>query len=184
MSTVHLTGPRVVLRELNIDDAEWLPGLIGHPDVFRWLLDDVVPTKEQLHEILQHRAATAPDGQPRRKFELVVTVDGAPIGFCDLEVVKRQRGELGYGLHPAYWGRGLIGEAVRLVLDFGFGTLGLHRIHATTRPDNMASRRVLERAGMRLEGHHREDTLVRGEWEDSVHYALLARDHVIPASEC
>jgi RimJ/RimL family protein N-acetyltransferase len=64
-------------------------------------------------------------------------------------------------------------EAARAVLEFGFADLGVRRIWATCRPENVGSCRVLEKIGMIREGHLREHVLIRGEWRDSLLYASL-----------
>ncbi len=59
------------------------------------------------------------------------------------------------------------------LLRFGFETLGLHRIHAIVEPENVASTRVLEKVGMRREGHLRDHRYAKGRWRDSLLYAIL-----------
>jgi RimJ/RimL family protein N-acetyltransferase len=54
--------------------------------------------------------------------------------------------------------------------------MGLHRIHATCRPANETSAKVLQKAGMKVEGHLREHRLVRGKWEDSLLFSILAHE--------
>jgi RimJ/RimL family protein N-acetyltransferase len=79
-------------------------------------------------------------------------------------------------MHPDHHGRGYATEAARAMLALGFATYRLHRIEARAEPRNSASTRVLEKLGMRLEGHLRENEWVRGEWQSEVVYALLARE--------
>jgi ribosomal-protein-alanine N-acetyltransferase len=62
---------------------------------------------------------------------------------------KWRCGEIGYELHPYYWGKGLMTEAVRAVVACGHETFGLNRIDAWTLPGNGASDRVLEKSGFR-----------------------------------
>ena len=61
-----------------------------------------------------------------------------------------------------------------MLLRFGFGELQLRRISATCHPNNRASSRVLEKAGLLLEGRLRSHMLVRGEWRDSLLYAVVS----------
>ena len=80
---------------------------------------------------------------------------------------------LGYALGVAYWGQGYMTEAVRAVVRFGFGYMGLDLISATCYPDNPASRRVLEKCGFEYEGTlHRADLLYNGEIKDHLHFYL------------
>ena len=81
-----------------------------------------------------------------------------------------------YVLNRKFWNKGYMMEVVKRVIHFGFSELGLHRIYATLAPENVASARVLEKAGMRREGHLREHRYIKGEWRDSLLYAILESD--------
>jgi RimJ/RimL family protein N-acetyltransferase len=85
--------------------------------------------------------------------------------------------EIGWVFHPAYHGQGYATEAARALLRYGFAELQSHRIIATCQPENPASYRVMEKLGMRREGHfrqciYRQDTL----WWDEYFYAILEED--------
>ena len=84
--------------------------------------------------------------------------------------------DIRYVLHRDYWGRGRAAEAAGLLLQLGFGQLGLSRIWATCDVENRASARVLEKIGMQREGRLRRNLLIRGRWRDSYLYAILADD--------
>jgi [ribosomal protein S5]-alanine N-acetyltransferase len=86
------------------------------------------------------------------------------------------------GCHVGYWvdrrvaGRGVMPTALALVVDHCFGDVGLHRVEANVRPENAASRRVVEKLGFREEGRHRRYLFIDGAWRDHVSYAVLAED--------
>jgi ribosomal-protein-alanine N-acetyltransferase len=61
-------------------------------------------------------------------------------------------------------------------MDYGFNTVGLHRIEATIRPENRASRRVVEKLGFHEEGIRRRCLHVDGAWRDHICYALTTED--------
>lgn len=67
------------------------------------------------------------------------------------------RAEIGYMLHPAWWGKGAMLEAVSAVIDFAFTRMKLHSLAAQIDPENSASRRVLEKLGFTQEAYFRED---------------------------
>ncbi|MCK4510553.1 GNAT family N-acetyltransferase, partial [bacterium] len=71
------------------------------------------------------------------------------------------------------WGRGLAMEAAAGLIGFGFEQLRVHRIWATCDTRNVRSARVLEKAGMKLEGIMRDDTWLRGQWRSSRLYSIL-----------
>ena len=66
--------------------------------------------------------------------------------------------------------------AVALVCDHVFGPVGLHRIEADIRPENLPSQRLVERLGFRQEGLHRRYLDIDGDWRDHLAYALLAEE--------
>ena len=81
--------------------------------------------------------------------------------------------EIGFTIAPKYQGHGYGTEAVRLLLGYLFTARGKHRITACCDPRNTASAALLERLGMRREGHLRQSTWAKGEWTDDLVYALL-----------
>jgi RimJ/RimL family protein N-acetyltransferase len=96
------------------------------------------------------------------------------LGAVGLRIEEaHRRAELGYWIAVPYWGRGFATEAARAVLEFGFGPLGLRRIHATHLSRNPASGRVMEKLGMRLEGVRRQHILKWNRAEDLTVYGIL-----------
>jgi ribosomal-protein-alanine N-acetyltransferase len=83
------------------------------------------------------------------------------------------KAEFGYALSAEYWNKGLMSEAVREILKFGFNDMQLHRAEARCYIDNIASERVLQKCGMKYEGIIRESFFVKGEFRDLKLYSLL-----------
>lgn len=83
---------------------------------------------------------------------------------------------LGYKLDQTCTNRGYMTEAIRLVTEYAFGELRLHRIEANVMPWNTPSLRVLEKNGYEREGISREYLYINGKWEDHVHMVRLNRD--------
>ena len=86
------------------------------------------------------------------------------------------QGELGFVVHPDHQGKGYGAEAARLMLQMGFERLGFHRIVGQCDPRNAASTALMERLGMRREAHLLQNQLVKGEWVDTLVYAILASE--------
>ena len=84
--------------------------------------------------------------------------------------------ELGFTLAPAYQGRGYGTEAVRGLLDYAFGTLGLHRVVAVTDALNAPAAALLDRVGMRREAHFHENVFFKGAWGSEFLFAMLDRE--------
>lgn len=173
-----LTGGRVVLREFTRGDVDATHAFGSDPVATRyvdWGPNTVADTAAFLDRTL------AQQGDPERDvYTLAVTLaaSGALIGSCGVEVTDRanQRASMGYILHRDHWGHGYATETARLLVGFAFDGLGLHRLEATCRPENIASARVLEKAGLRREGHFRDHVRVRGAWHDSLLYAVIRSD--------
>lgn len=114
-------------------------------------------------------------------FVAAVVLNEDLIGCVGLAIChENQNAELGYWIGKPYWGKGFCTEAVSAVLNYGFESLGLHRIHAHHLKRNPASGRVLQKCGMREEGMLRQHHRKWGIFEDIVLYGRLASDHPHP----
>jgi RimJ/RimL family protein N-acetyltransferase len=174
---VNAIGDVIELREVRFEDADAVLAWTSDPEVLRhvaWETGD-----RQRAETFVRAAIASAREQPRSVFELAIVElsTGQVVGACRLCVKAwlHRRADIGYILRRDRWGRGYASEAASLLLGLGWD-LGMHRIEATCHPDNAASARVLEKAGMRLEGRLRDYTYVRGEWWDALLYAVLADD--------
>ncbi|MBK6381550.1 MAG: GNAT family N-acetyltransferase [Chitinophagaceae bacterium] len=94
------------------------------------------------------------------------------IGFWRI-INKHYRSEIGYMLHPSFWGKGIMKEALLAAIDFGFNQMKLHSIEAHINPDNTASGKLLEKTGFVREAYFKEDFFFRGKFIDSAIYSLL-----------
>jgi [ribosomal protein S5]-alanine N-acetyltransferase len=104
------------------------------------------------------------------------TGDDTLMGGCTLSNVRRgvtQCCALGYWIGARFARQGYMTDAVRSLIPFVFGTLGLHRIEAACLPENEPSRSLLAKIGFREEGLARKYLLINGEWSDHVQFALL-----------
>jgi [ribosomal protein S5]-alanine N-acetyltransferase len=84
--------------------------------------------------------------------------------------------QVGYWIDEAYAGRGIIPTALAMAMDHCFFAIGLHRVEATIRPENHASRRVVEKLGFREEGLRRRSLHIDGAWRDHLCYAMTVED--------
>lgn len=173
-----LATGRLILREFVEADVAAVHCYASDPEVVRymsWGPNTEQDTREVVRRWLEQRAEKA-----RRNFTLAIVLkdNGQLIGACSIRVSdpERRSGHIGYCLNRGFWGRGYGTEAARALVEFGFEQLGLHRIFAKCDTQNLASARVLEKAGMRREGHLRQDRLLRGEWRDSYLYAVLEQE--------
>lgn len=118
--------------------------------------------------------------KPRIKYQLAVVLKSNHqlIGNCGVRMDKPNDVEasLGYEFNPQYWNHGYATEAAHAIVDFGFSYLGVHRIWADCVADNIGSAHVLEKLGMRREGHLREKAYFKGRWWNALIYAILEQE--------
>jgi RimJ/RimL family protein N-acetyltransferase len=147
-----LESERLVLREFDLDDAEFILELLNESAFVRFIGDKGVRTRADAREYLEKGPL---DSYRRFGFGLYLAslrADGMPIGMCGL--VKREGladVDVGFALLSRYWSRGYAAEAAAAVLDYGRRTLNLGRIVAIAKPDNQASLAVLEKIGLEFE---------------------------------
>jgi len=113
--------------------------------------------------------------RPEEKWFLIEKKDGIKIGLIILELEGGVQ-EIGYGIIPNERGKGYCTEAVNIAVDYLFLSKPLVRIQAHTNVKNMASQRVLEKAGFRKEGIVRKRIFVRGNWRDEFLYSILREE--------
>jgi RimJ/RimL family protein N-acetyltransferase len=175
---VALETARLTLQELRESDAERVHAYASDHEVVRYL--DWGPNSVEDTPRFLALAREARESSPRTAYHLAIALrpDDRAIGGCRIEIrdAATGAGDLGYVLDRAHWGHGYATEAGRALLGFGFGRLALHRIWARCDVRNAASARVLEKLGMRREGHLRHDVRQKGEWHDSYLYAILEPD--------
>jgi RimJ/RimL family protein N-acetyltransferase len=98
--------------------------------------------------------------------------DGTKIGLI-AHFLSSGRTAIGYALLPNERGKGYGSEAIKIMIDYLFLSKNIVRIQAETHPRNMASQRVLEKAGFRKEGIVRKSFFSRGEWRDAALFSIL-----------
>lgn len=155
---ITLQTPRLLLRAFAESDLDEMSALMANPDFMRFSLG--VFSREQTAGFLERMRARDRDGLPSQ-FGVVFQPDEKLIGYCGFfpQVVDEiDEIEIGYRLHPDYWGKGIATEAARAVRDHGFDELQLPRLISLIHPDNAASRRVAEKNGMTPE----KETVFRG----------------------
>ena len=175
---VTLCTQRLLLREFTEGDWPDLHAIESDPEVARYQsFEPRTPADAQAY--LQGTLVAA-RAQPRRTYDLAVVLRTSDrlIGRCGLHLSNPElrEGMVWYTLLRALWGQGYIPEALRALVHFGFTELKLHRVWAECDPLNRPSYRVLEKLGMRREGHLRENAWVKGGWADSFLYAMLDRE--------
>jgi len=167
---------RLLLRPFREADLDDIHAYASVPEVSRFM--EWGPNTPEDSRAFLDRALAQQSDWPRRHVGLAIERDGRVIGSIrlDLQGEKGPEADLGYTLARDQWRQGVATEAAAAMLDAAFATLGLHRVWATCDVENVGSFGVMEKLGMRREGHFRQDKLVRGAWRDSFLYAILAEE--------
>ncbi len=148
-SVATLRTERLLVRPWRSDDLEELADLFAHPEVW-WFPLRRGFRREETVEFLRVRL----NEWEQQGWGLWALVgDGRLIGYAGFALPTflpkvMPVPEIGWRLHPEYWGRGLATEAARAALDHGFGDLRFDQVVSIYEPDNVASGRVMERIGM------------------------------------
>jgi [ribosomal protein S5]-alanine N-acetyltransferase len=173
----ELETDRLLIREFLSSDLDAFRQYV-QSEHHRCSTPDWPPPTEHVEHLIKHFLLTQTN-DPRAEFHLAAVdkFSNEFVGAVDLGTFAPWRqGTLGWGVTVNRVGQGLATEMGRAMLQFAFGTLGLHRVQARCRAENHASRRIMAKLGMREEGVMRDDIFERGEWWSTVQGAILSSD--------
>ena len=173
-----LITPRLVLRGPMEKDMQPMFDIHTDPDVMRYYgvkpYDSLDKSKKHLDWLTKlHREEIGLRWIITLKDEDTCIGD---VGFYDWEK-KHSRAEIGYILGKQYWGKGIMTEAIKAALDYGFNEMNLNRIQALIDPRNNASKRVAEKHGFHYEGTFRDYEYEYGDFIDLNMYSVLKREY-------
>ena len=176
----RLETERLILRRFTDSDLPSLFAYRNDPEVARYQNWSVMD-ESGLRVFIQNQQSLQP-GALGEWFQFAVALKSTDklIGDCALKVGREdaKQGEIGFTLAREHQGKGLAAEAVASLLNCVFTTLKLHRVVAITDCKNTASIRLLERLGMRREGHFFQSIQNKGEWRDEFQYAILCGEWI------
>jgi RimJ/RimL family protein N-acetyltransferase len=171
----RIESERLWLRRFKDSDLIPFMAYRNDPEVARYQSWDSLDEQEARTFIRETGSARV--GVPGEWFGFAIESKetGGLVGDCALKVDEDEpyRAEIGFTLSREYQGKGFASEAVSLLLDYAFDILGLHRVVAKADCRNAPSVALLERVGMRREGHFIENVWFKGEWADEYLYAVL-----------
>jgi RimJ/RimL family protein N-acetyltransferase len=170
---------RCILRPYRADDRLAICRHANDRDVWRNMRDRFPHpyTERDAEEWIALASSTT----PLTNFAIEVEGEAAGgIGMILHSDIERMSAEIGYWLGRQYWGRGIVTVAVRALSEWGFREFGLTRIYAVPFAHNIASCRVLEKAGYALEGVMKRSAIKEGVVVDQRLYAIT--DHMIASA--
>jgi [ribosomal protein S5]-alanine N-acetyltransferase len=172
-----LITARLTLRQLRPGDADDVFLYAHDLEVTRHTTWDAHRTVADSLMFIEQTIAAYQRGE-NVELAMELNADKKVIGTCGIVSVSAEhcRGELAFAMAKEHWGSGLMGEALKAMLAFGYGPLQLNRLWARVDPDNMNTIRLLKRAGWQFEGTLRQDVKVRGQFRDVKLYSLLKKE--------
>jgi RimJ/RimL family protein N-acetyltransferase len=173
-SFLPIATERLTLRLVTMADCDALYSFLSLPEVAEFQFWDPMDRAKVAEKAADWSTL---DGEDGRHLELGVVLKdtGVLIGdvFLGFRDMDARQAEIGYSLHPGFQRRGYGFEAVKALMDLGFGHFGMHRIFGRCDARNQSSFRLMERLGMRREAHFREHALFKGGWDEEFYYAIL-----------
>lgn len=165
---------RLLLRRFTLNDTDDIVELVSHPSVAR-VGSKIKASATEVKKHIELQNSLQPF-ELDKCFDLGIELKGENkiIGFVGLIRKNHKQGEVGWALNIGYRGKGYATEAAKALISYGFEKLALHRIWADTSNMNVPSLKVMDRLGMRREGHYRESEYQDGKWIDVLVYAILA----------
>jgi RimJ/RimL family protein N-acetyltransferase len=172
----YLTGDRVLLRGAGPEDAETCAPWFNDSEVIRYLNAGSRPNLiETSREFLAQAAQSSTDVV----FAIIERESRRHIGNTALHRIDSVRRSAVFGIVigvPEYWGKGYGTEATRLVVDYAFRRLNLHRVELEVAAAHAIARRAYERVGFQIEGTRRDAMFVDGAYADALVMAVLRPD--------
>lgn len=173
----YLESNRLIYRELSVDDANDHFLIESDEKVAKYMDKEIVKSvgdsKKNIEKLIS-------EYNNKNAIEWVIVDKGTKkyigsIGYWKI-IPEHFRAEIGYCLHPNYWGKGLMQEAMQEIISFGFEVLKLHSIEANVNPENYNSLKLLEKMGFKREGYFRENFYFSNKFIDTITYSLLEKD--------
>lgn len=164
------------LRELVPSDAEHVLRIFADDEVTRYYDFDTFTSLGQAADLIIKQATRYEKGEAIR-WGITQKANDVVIGTVGLVIGRSSAiGGLGYDLAQPYWRRGIMTEALRIVISYSFQAVNLNRLQALVMPGNVASMNLLKKLGFVEEGILREYTFFKGRYQDLHCFSLLRRE--------
>jgi len=173
-----LKSERLVLRQIVESDLHEVFELRSDPETIKYIPR---PEAQSLQYAMNHIEQVNEGVKKNKSINWAITLKGEDkliglIGFVRIQP-RNFRAEVGYVLHPDYRGKGVMTEALKAVLTYGFVDLKFHSVIAVIDPSNNSSEKLLLRQGFCKEAHLKENVFFNDRFLDTVIYSLLKRNY-------
>lgn len=169
---MNLETSRLYIVPSTMNDTEDILEILSDEDTMTYFVEGTY-VQEQVEGILMKNEQT------QEHYSIVLKDSNKVIGKISFHKwFMKETYEIGWIMNKEFTNNGYMTEAVKKVIEYGFDTLKLHRIVATCQPENIPSKRICEKIGMRLEGTFKKCIYVRdGVWWDELFYAILQEEY-------
>jgi RimJ/RimL family protein N-acetyltransferase len=176
--TTHFETPRLLARSFDAADVDAFVAYRAEPDVARYQSWSDF-TLERGKEFVESLRGATP-GVPGEWFQFALEgrSSGALVGdlALKLDADEPRQAEVGFTIAPGHQGKGYATEALEALLEYAFDSFSLHRVVAITDALNAPAAALLERVGLRREGHFIENVFFKGAWGSEFLFAVLERE--------
>jgi ribosomal-protein-alanine N-acetyltransferase len=170
-----LRTERLILRNLSLKDSETIFSYFSDPEMTKFYGMEPFKTRIEADKFIKD---FIDDYTLLYRWGIVERESGRLIGTCGFHALseKHLRAEIGYEIDIPYWGKGYATEAINALIYYGFDSMNLQRIGANVYPENVGSRKVLEKAGFTHEGLLRSYLFQGGKYHDANVFSILRRE--------
>ena len=168
---------RLVLKEMTANDAQVLFDMRSSSDLMKYIDRPKPNTIDDIYELIQKMRQMKIKGEGISWGIYRKENPGLNIGNIGLFriIAEHYRAEIGYMLQANEHQNGIMFEAMQAIIKYGFEKMNLHSIEANINPENMASRKLLEKTGFVREAYFRENYFFNGKFMDTEVYSLISR---------
>ncbi|WP_225977576.1 GNAT family N-acetyltransferase [Nostoc sp. CENA543] len=174
--TIPQQTPRLLLRNFQCSDTIAFANYRSDPEIAKYQSWDVPFSEIQATAFIESLQQVTP-GVLGEWYQLAIELKstGEMIGDCAFCILAddEQQAEIGFTLARQYQGKGYATEAITYLLNYLFTTYKLHRVRANCDAENIASIKLLQRVGMRCEGHFIKSLWFKNNWVDEMWFAIL-----------
>lgn len=169
-----LETERCMLRRIEVNDALCLYEYLSRDEVTKYYDLETLTSKQQAVDLIQGLLQRYMVGRQIR-WGITLKNSNNIIGTCGFHTLEpdHYKAEVGYDLHPDYWGTGIMSEVLARVVDYGFTEMNLNRIEAFYQPSNLPSKKVLEKNGFIYEGLLKQRFFTKDRFVDVALCAVL-----------
>jgi len=171
----ELTTGRLLLRALTLADAPGIRQLRSNEEVMKYINRPLTLTVEDAENWIRLILTSLANNEGISWCMSLKETPAEPVGTIGLWRIEKEhyRAEIGYMLEPRLHRQGIMYEAIRAVVDYGFREMKLHSIEGRLDARNIASGRVLEKAGFVKEAYFKENYYMGGSFTDTAVYSIL-----------